>query len=152
MGLDEFQRGLGVAVMRIKKSERGLFKLPSVDVKYSTADLRDKFGLDPNKPTADGYGHHKSCEWFVQEVKSTDLDWAVEQVKSTIEQLKDHGKPVDKAFIVIKREPRSAKYEVRRGLLYYKGSKRPCSVRGVVIRVVHEKEIRRDWEWRFFSG
>ena len=139
--------------MKIKKSERGLFKLPSIDKKYSTADLRGKFGLDPNRPTADGYGHHKSCEWFVQEVKSTDLDWAVEQVKSTIEQLKDKGEPVDKAFVVIKREPRSARYEIGRGsILYYKGSKRPVSVRGVVIRVVREKEIRREWEWRFFSA
>ena len=135
--------------MRIKRSERGLFKLPSIDIKYSTADLKSKFGLIG--PIADGYGHHEECEWFVQEVKSTDLDWAVEQIKSTVEQLKDMGEPVHRAFIIIKRSPRSAKYGIKKGILYYKGAKRPCSVRGIIIRVIHEREIRRGLEWRYFS-
>ena len=138
--------------MTIRKRERGMFKLPSIDKRFTTAELIIQFGLDPTLPIADGYGHHEDCQWFVQEVEKTDVDWAVEQLRSTIEQLRDKNLPVDKAFVIIQRAFKSAKYESKRGILYYKGSKKPCTVRGITIRVVHDKEIRRENEWRFFYG
>lgn len=127
--------------------EEGLFKLNGIDQKYYTLDLINSFGIEG--PVCDGYGHYKTCIWFVQEVESSDVDYGIEQLKSTVEQLEKKNQKVDKIFLVIKRF-KSKQYEGKRGFVHVKGSKDPYMIRGKPIKIVKYYEIKKGSEWRYF--
>jgi|Deesub1362B_J571_1020462.scaffolds.fasta_scaffold03700_7 hypothetical protein len=133
--------------------DEGLFKLKDVDEKYYEGDLIETFGLNPTRPIADGYGHFKDCTWFVQEVEGSDIDWAVEQVKSTVEQLEFSGRSVSAIFIIVKNAFKSRKYESRNGILHVKGQKNPYIIRGKFIRIIPQRAIDTGgFKWQSFSG
>ncbi len=127
--------------------ERGFFKLRNIDKKYYTIDLREKFGIEG--PVCDGYGHHKNCNWFVQEIESSDIDYGVEQLESTVKQLEIKGYPVDKIFLIINRF-KSKKFQGKHGVIHVTGSKTPYMIRGKKIYIVKNNDIKEELEWRFF--
>lgn len=130
-------------------AQEGLFVLSCVDQKYYEADLVRIFGLNYREPIADGYGHFDNYTWFVQEVEGSDIDWAVKQVKSIVEQLERNGRRVDKIFIVVTGAFKSKQYESRNKVLYIRGAKNPYQIRGKVIRIVRPQEIKEELAWQF---
>lgn len=80
-------------------------------------NLRDKFNINKldkkginilgkdGKPIpdkiADGAGHFKNCPYYVIEVKTSDVDKAKKQLKSTVQHIYDSGVGVRKVAIIL---------------------------------------------------
>ena len=89
--------------------ERGFFKFNVIAEKYNEQQMIEDLGLSPEEKIADGYGHAKTCQWFIQECKTSQIKRALEQLESTARQLFDKGRPVDRLFIIGKRISRTEK-------------------------------------------
>ena len=73
------------------------------DEVYSSKDLYEKFGLNPNMPCADWYFHHKTCVWIVEEEKTRNkILEGIRQLEITVTQLKRIRKPVDRIQLRVK--------------------------------------------------
>ncbi|UZE92410.1 MAG: hypothetical protein IB616_00930 [Methanosarcinales archaeon] len=141
--------------MSTLNSDRGFFRFNAlVDEKYTPEQMISELGLDRAKKICDGYGHVTNCQHFVQELKSKNIKRGVEQLLSTVEQLENKGKKVDKIFLIInklgKSELKKFKYDRRYGLLYLKNARNPIQVRGKPIRIIRKEELSEEFaRWQF---
>lgn len=133
----------------------GFFKFGCVKEKFTPETLIKDFGLNPQKPICDGYGHSETCTWFVQECKSdAKVTKAITQLKSTIEQLESKGKNIEKAFIIGKRICKSEQriYGVDNDKLFFKannGDREPVLINSAIevffVRSCDLNEVRVRW-------
>lgn len=136
-------------------SEEGFFKFRAVvDEKYTPDSMLNDLGLDKNRKICDGYGHAFNCTWFIQECKTKNIKKAIDQLKSSAEQLIEMDRPLNKIFLILEKigKSESRMFEVNKKdrKLYKKGSKNPVLVIGKEIQVVYKRELSEaNARWHF---
>lgn len=115
------------------------------DETYDEKDMIGKLGLDSHLKISDWYYHYTNCLWAVQESKSAyHFSMGVKQLRSTITQLKQKGRKVTLAIIVMERfgiEKRL--YDIdhdRNNVLMYK-SGRDLKIEGVTVHFFLRRQI-----------
>lgn len=112
---------------------------------YSDQDMITKLGLDPNQKIADWYFHYPNCLKAVQESKGSYLRDSIDQLGSTIRQLKQRGEKVNLAIIFMERLGREKQlYEIDKNTdntLKHKSGKE-VKVEGVSIHLFVRANVR----------
>ncbi len=62
---------------------------------------KDPYGNRSKDKAADGAGHYKSCPYYVLEVKTSDIDKALEQLETTISYIIKANETVKKVAIIV---------------------------------------------------
>ncbi len=99
--------------------------------------------------TCDGFGHHISCKWIIQECKPQNIYEAIVQLEETAKRLLSENYNIDKAFIILDKLSKNDKkrYRIDRKTrrLYPINGKNPIMLYGgIEVFVLTEKEIREE--------
>lgn len=121
--------------------------------------LINQLGLDPDRPIADAYRHYKNCKWAVIEFKGrSHLKRAREQLESTVQQLRQKGRPVEYAIVVMEklRPPESKIYgrDDRTHEVYFRAAtNRRVKIDNIPLLLYFTREVReveeRNRLWEF---
>lgn len=128
----------------------GLLRYDCINERYSDDDLKERFGLNKKEKIADGYGHHNKCIWFVQECKTKGTKRAIEQLTSTVRQLREKAKPVNRIFYIADRIPKSENtlYRVNDGKIISRINGKIIKIENIEVEYIPTKELtgaRVEW-------
>ncbi len=116
------------------------------DETYDEKNMINKLGLNPDLKISDWYFHYTNCLWAVQESKSEyHFSMGVKQLRSTISQLKQKGRKVDLAIIVMERfglEKRLYDVDHDRDNILMLKSGRDFKIEGVTVHLFLKRQIR----------
>lgn len=133
----------------MKECAKRILEDKSVDEKYYPEEMIRKLGLKNNEKICDGYGHFRNCTWFILECKSrVEIGKGIEQLESTLKQLREKGKKIDKAIMVIEAIGRQEKrkYKVGKdGKLYSRITDKPILLPGKIkIDVIYSNMLSKE--------
>ena len=112
--------------------ESGLFRYrEEFDETYNENEIRDLLNIPKNVKACDGYGHHVSCKWIIQECKPNNIYECLTQLEETAERLLNSGHKIDKAFIILdklsKNDKRRYRIDKKTRRLYPIDGKKSCN-------------------------
>ena len=130
--------------------ELGLFRYENeFDEVYDEDKIREILKIPRHRKACDGFGHHVSCKWIIQECKSRNIYEALVQLEETLEKLLSANYRVDKAFIILdkisKNDKKRYKIDRRTRKLYPINGRNPIVLRGgVEVFVLTKNEVREE--------
>jgi len=113
------------------------------DTYYPLDESGDTLELSADQEKADAYGHFRNCIHYVAEYKSSGVMKAVTQLDSTVKQLKDKGKKIDKIFLVLNKIPKFERrlFTVRNEKLYSTNNNRTILIDGMEINTIYRRNL-----------
>lgn len=140
-----------VGIMASYEKLGGFFQLNKarlnniIDEKYTPEEMISELGLNEGEPICDGYFHHRNCTYFVQECKKKNIKRALEQLESSVDQLKKKGHPVHKNFLFLEKLGKRERniYEISsQGVLLKKDGGSPYFIQGISVNVLDDKTFK----------